>query len=120
VVVGAVLVVGGVAGNMAMDRVADDRADGIRRALRQELAAVPDATLADYPDSRETVEQLAARAVEDLPGRVVGSIRADADGDGQGSVVVAVETRWGIQTRCITAELRGDATVLTEVGSGGC
>jgi hypothetical protein len=35
-------------------------------------------------------------------------------------VVVAVETRWGIQTRCITAELRGDATVLTEVGSGGC
>jgi hypothetical protein len=120
VVVGSVLVVGGVLATMAMDRVADDRADRIRRALRQELVAVPDETLADYPGTRDAIEGRAARAVDDLPGRVVGSIRGDGDGGRDGPVVVAVETRWGIQSRCVTAELRGDATVLTDVDSGGC
>jgi hypothetical protein len=46
----------------------------------------------------------------------VGSARPEDDDP----VIVAVETRWGIQARCVTAELRGDATVLTEVDAGGC
>jgi hypothetical protein len=111
-----VLVLGGTLANMAMNDVADDRAERIRRALRHDLVAVSDETLAGYPDTRDNIESLAVRAVADLPGRVVGSARLD-DGD---PVVVAVETRWGIQARCVTAELRGDATVLTEVDSGGC
>jgi hypothetical protein len=114
--VGGVLVVGGVLGNMAMNNVADDRAERIRRVLRDDLAAVSDETLAGYPETRGTIESLAAEAVDDLPGRVVGSARPDEDDP----VVVAVETRWGIQARCVIAELRGDGTVLTDVDSGGC
>jgi hypothetical protein len=84
--------------------------------LHRDLAAVADETLADYPDTQDTIEALAAEAVRGLPGRVVGSARPE-EGD---PVIVAVETRWGIQSRCVTAELRGAATVLTEVDSGGC
>ena len=73
-------------------------------------------TLANYPASRDSIESRAAGVVRDLPGRIVGSARPDEDGP----VIVAVETRWGIQARCVTAELRGDATVLTEVHSGEC
>ena len=113
---GGVLVLGGTLANMAMNDVADDRAERIRRALRQDLVAVSDETLAGYPGTRSTIESLAAEVVDDLPGRVVGSARPDEDGP----VVVAVETRWGIQARCVTAELRGDGTVLTDVDSGGC
>ena len=116
VVVGGFLVVGGILANMAMNNVADDRAERIRRALRNDLVAVSDEVLADYPETRSSIESRAAGAVRDLPGQVVGSARPD-DGD---PVAVAVETRWGIQSRCIIAELRGDATVLTEVRSGGC
>jgi hypothetical protein len=116
VVVGGVLVVGGTLANVAMNNVADDRAERIRAALRQDLVSVSDETLGDYPDTRDSIESRAAGAVRDLPGRVVGSARPD-EGD---PVIVAVETRWGIQVRCVTAELRGDATVLTEVHSGGC
>lgn len=116
VVVGGVLVVGGTLANVAMNNVADDRAERIRAALRQDLVSVSDETLGDYPDTRDSIESRAAGAVRDRPGRVVGSARPD-EGD---PVIVAVETRWGIQVRCVTAELRGDATVLTEVHSGGC
>jgi hypothetical protein len=116
VVVGGVLVVGGTLANVAMNNVADDRAERIRAALRQDLVSVSDETLGDYPDTRDSIESRAAGAVRDRPGRVVGSARQD-EGD---PVIVAVETRWGIQVRCVTAELRGDATVLTEVHSGGC
>jgi hypothetical protein len=116
VVVGGVLVAGGTLANVAMNNVADDRAERIRAALRQDLVSVSDETLGDYPDTRDSIESRAAGAVRDLPGRVVGSARPD-EGD---PVIVAVETRWGIQVRCVTAELRGDATVLTEVHSGGC
>ena len=115
-IVGGFLVVGGILANMAMNNVVDDRAERIRRALRHDLVAVSDETLADYPESRDSIESRAVGAVRDLPGRVVGSARP-GDGD---PVIVAVETRWGIQARCVTAELRGDATVLTEVHSGGC
>ncbi len=116
VVVGGVLVAGGTLANVAMNNVADDRAERIRAALRQDLVSVSDETLGDYPDTRDSIESRAAGAVRDLPGRVVGSARPD-EGD---PVIVAAETRWGIQVRCVTAELRGDATVLTEVHSGGC
>jgi hypothetical protein len=116
IVVGGVLVVGGAIANVAMGNLADDRAAGVRRALRHDLAAVSDETLAAYPASRPTVESLVVQAVRDLPARVVGSAQP-ADG---GPVLVAVETRWGLQARCVTAELRGDATVLTEVAGGAC
>ena len=115
-IVGGLLIVGGTLANMAMNNVVDDRAERIRQALRHDLVAVSDETLADYPASRDSIESRAAGAVRDLPGRIVGSARPDEDDP----VIVAVETRWGIQARCVTAELRGDATVLTEVHSGGC
>ena len=35
-------------------------------------------------------------------------------------VVVAVQSGWGWQIRCVEAELRGDATVLTYVRSRPC
>jgi hypothetical protein len=113
--VGGVLVVGGALANVAMNNAVDDRAEDIQRALRNDLVAVSDETLADYPESRESIESRAVEAVRDVPGRVVGSARRDDD-----PVVVAVETRWGIQARCVTAELRGDGVVLTEVHGGGC
>jgi hypothetical protein len=116
VIVGGVLVLGGILANVAMNNVADERAERIRRALRHDLAAVSDETLADYPETRDSIESQAARAVGDLPGGVVGSAQPD-EGD---PVIVAVETRWGIQARCVTAELRGGGTVLTEVKSSGC
>ncbi|MGH9215861.1 MAG: hypothetical protein ACRDZS_06365, partial [Acidimicrobiales bacterium] len=49
VVVGGVLVVGGTLANVAMNNVADDRAERIRAALRQDLVSVSDETLGDYP-----------------------------------------------------------------------
>jgi hypothetical protein len=116
VVVGGVLVVGGTLANMAMNNAVDDRAERIRRALRHDLVAVSDEDLAGYPETRDSIESRAMEAVRDLPGRVVGSARPEDDDP----VIVAVETRWGIQARCVTAELRGDATVLTEVDAGGC
>jgi hypothetical protein len=116
VIVGGVLVVGGTLANVAMNNAVDERAEDIQRALRHDLVAVSDETLADYPESRESIQSRAVEAVRDLPGQVVGSARPD-QGD---PVIVAVETRWGIQARCVTAELRGDATVLTEVHAGDC
>jgi hypothetical protein len=116
VVAGGTLVVGGAFANIGMSRAADDHADDIRQALRHDLAAVSDEALAHYPDSHDAIEAMAERAVRHLPGRVVGLARRDDDGP----VTVAVETRWGLQSRCITAELRGDATVLTEVHHGSC
>jgi hypothetical protein len=116
VIVGGFLVVGGTLANVAMNNAVDERAEGIQRALRHDLVAVSDETLADYPESRESIESRAVEAVRDLPGRVVGSARPH-QGD---PVIVAVETRSGIQARCVTAELRGDATVLTEVHAGDC
>jgi hypothetical protein len=115
VVVGGLLVVGGAFANVLMANAADDHAGDIRRALRHDLSAVSDETISGYPDTREAIESAAARAVRDLPARVVGSAQ-----DEHGPVVVAVETRWGMQSRCVTAELRGDATVLTDVHHGDC
>jgi hypothetical protein len=116
VVVGGFLVVGGILATMAMNNAVDDRAERIRRALRDDLVAVSDDDLADYPETRDSIESRAVGAVRGLPAQVVGSARPH-DGD---PVIVAVETRWGIQARCVTAELHGDATVLTEVHSGAC
>jgi hypothetical protein len=116
VVVGGTLVVGGAVANVLMSNAADGHADDVRRALRHDLAAVSDETLAGYPGTRDVIESSAERAVRDLPAKVVGSLWRDDDQ----MVVVAAETRWGLQSRCVTAELRGRATVLTEVDHGGC
>jgi hypothetical protein len=114
--VGGVLVVGGAVANVAMNNAVDDRAEDIQRALRNDLVAVSDETLADYPESRKSIEARAVESLRDLPGGVVGSAHRDEDDP----VIVAVETRWGIQARCVTAELRGDGVVLTEIHGGGC
>ncbi|MGH9112472.1 MAG: hypothetical protein ACRDZN_09300 [Acidimicrobiales bacterium] len=116
VVVGGILLVGGTLANGGMSNAADDHAGDVRWALRHDLAAVSDETLAGYPGSRDVIESAAERAVRDMPARLIGSVWRDDDE----MVVVAVETRWGLHSRCITAELRGSATVLTEVGHGSC
>jgi hypothetical protein len=59
--VGGILVVGGALANVAMNNAVDDRAGDIQRALRNDLVAVSDEALADYPESRDSIE---SRAVE--------------------------------------------------------
>lgn len=115
VVVGGVLLVAASFANVWMANGADDEADGVRRALRRGLASVPDQVLDDFPDSTPEIERAAARALRGRPGRLVDVSQPDGD-----EVVVAVETSWGWQLRCVEAELRGDATVLTDHESGPC
>jgi hypothetical protein len=102
-------------GNMAMASAADDTASDVRRSLRRELAAVDDDTLAAYPASAGEIEALAVDALVGQPARVLGVDRSHAD-----AVVVAVQSGWAWQVRCIRAELRGDATVLTYVEAHPC
>jgi hypothetical protein len=114
-VVGGTLLVTAAVANMLMSRAADAAADDVRGSLRHELALVSDDALADYPDSAATIEEAAVRAVAGEPARVLGSDRPDGD-----EVVVAVQSGRGWQVRCIRAELRGDATVLTYVDTRPC
>ena len=102
-------------GNMAMASAADDTAGEVRRALRHELAAVDDDTLAAYPQTAGEIEAVAVDALMGQPARVLGVDRPEAD-----AIVVAVQAGWAWQVRCIRAELRGDATVLTYVESRPC
>jgi hypothetical protein len=102
-------------GNMAMAASADDTASNVRRSLRRELASVDDATLAAYPASAGEIEAVAVDALVGQPARVLGVDRPDPD-----AVVVAVQSGWAWQVRCIRAELRGDATVLTYVDAHPC
>jgi hypothetical protein len=102
-------------GNMAMASAADDTAGEVRRALRHELAAVDDDTLAAYPQTAGEIEAVAMDALVGQPARVLGVDRPDDD-----TVVVAVQSGWAWQVRCIRAELRGDATVLTYIESRPC
>jgi hypothetical protein len=102
-------------GNMAMAASADDTATNVRRSLRRELAVVDDDTLADYPASAGEIEAVAVDALVGQPARVLGVDRPEPD-----AVVVAVQSGWAWQVRCIRAELRGDATVLTYVDSHPC
>jgi hypothetical protein len=102
-------------GNMAMASAADDTAGEVRTALRRELAAVDDDTLAAYPQTAGEIEAVAVDALVGRPARVLGVDRPEDD-----AVVVAVQSGWAWQVRCIRAELRGDATVLTYVESRPC
>ena len=102
-------------GNMAMASTADDTAAEVRTALRRELAAVDDDTLAAYPQTAGEIEAVAVDALVGQPARVLGVDRPEDD-----AIVVAVQSGWAWQVRCIRAELRGDATVLTYVESRPC
>jgi hypothetical protein len=102
-------------GNMAMASAADDTAGEVRTALRRELAAVDDDTLAAYPQTAGEIEAVAVDALVGQPARVLGVDRPEDD-----AIVVAVQSGWAWQVRCIRAELRGDATVLTYVESRPC
>lgn len=102
-------------GNMAMASAADDTAGEVRTALRRELAAVDDDTLAAYPQTAGEIEAAAVDALVGQPARVLAVDRPEDD-----AIVVAVQSGWAWQVRCIRAELRGDATVLTYVESRPC
>jgi hypothetical protein len=113
--VGGSLMLAAALGNVAMADAADDTAADVRRALRRELAAVDDDTLAGYPGTAGEIEAVAVDALVGEPARVLGVDRPDTD-----AVVVAVQSGWAWQVRCVRAELRGDATVLTYVDSRPC
>jgi hypothetical protein len=115
VIVGGLLVVGVSWANIAMAHAIDDEADAVRAALRRELRTIDDATLAAYPGTADRIEQAAAAAIVERSARVVGSDRPDRD-----EIVVAVDVALGWQNRCVTVELRGAATVLTERALGPC
>ena len=113
--VGGTLMLVVAAGNLMMARAADSAADEVRTALRRDLAAVSDEMIEGYPATRQAIEDVAAEAVAGGPGRVLGSAQVD-----EHEVVVAVQSGWGWQVRCVEAEMRGDATVLTYVRSRPC
>ncbi|HET6774018.1 MAG TPA: hypothetical protein VFH36_11945 [Acidimicrobiales bacterium] len=112
--VGGTLMIAASLGNMALADAADDTARDVRANLRRDLATVSDDAIADYPRSAEAIETVAVESLAGVSARVLGS-RADGD-----AVVVAVQSGWGWQVRCVEAELRGDATVLTYVRSQAC
>jgi hypothetical protein len=113
--VGGTLMLVVAVGNLLMTGAADSAADEVRTALRRDLAAVSDEMIEGYPATRQAIEDVAAEAVAGGPGRVLGSAQVD-----EHEVVVAVQSGWGWQVRCVEAELRGDATVLTYVRSRPC
>jgi hypothetical protein len=112
--VGGTLMIAASLGNMALADAADDTARDVRANLRRDLATVSDDAIADYPRSAEAIETVAVESLAGVSARVLGS-RADGD-----EVVVAVQSGWGWQVRCVEAELRGDAMVLTYVRSRPC
>jgi hypothetical protein len=113
--VGGTLMLVVAVGNLMMAGAADSAADEVRTALRRDLAAVSDEMIEGYPATRQAIEDVAAEAVAGGPGRLLGSAQVD-----EHEVVVAVQSGWGWQVRCVEAELRGDATVLTYVRSRPC
>jgi hypothetical protein len=113
--VGGSLLLATAALNVVMGRAADDTAEEVRRSLRHDLSLVSDEEIADYPASSAQIERLARSAVAGHPAQVLGTTQPDGD-----EVVVAVQSGWGWQVRCIRAELRGDATVLTYVDPRPC
>lgn len=117
VVVGGTLLVALSILDVWMSNTADDEADDIRATLRRELAVVPDATLAAFPETADELAERARAALVDegLPGRVVGVERPE-----RGEVVVVVESGLAWHPRCVEAELRGDHTVLTQRRSRPC
>jgi hypothetical protein len=115
VTVAGTLLVAAAFANVWMANKADDEADRVRRALRGGLAPVQDTTLDEFPDSVPVIEAAARRALADESARLVRISQPDDD-----EVVVAVETSWGWQLRCVEAELRGGGTVLTDPRTGPC
>ncbi|HEX8804139.1 MAG TPA: hypothetical protein VF743_08095 [Acidimicrobiales bacterium] len=115
VIIGGSLLVIASFANVWMANVADDQAEDVRRALRTGLVDVTDETLAAFPETSAAIERAAARALAREPAVVVGATQPDGD-----EVVVAVESRWGWQIRCVEAELRGAGTVLTDADDGPC
>jgi hypothetical protein len=114
-VVGGSLLLAATIGNAVMAAAADRAADDARRSLRRELATVSDEVIDGYPGTATAIEQAAIKALAGQPARVLGSARPDHE-----EVVVAVQSGSGWQIRCIRAELRGDAVVLTYVESRPC
>lgn len=114
-VIGGTLLVAAAILNLTMGRAADATADDLRASLRRQLALVSDESIADYPRSAPAIERRAVQAVGDRPARVLGTARPDGE-----EIVVAVQSGWGWQVRCVRAELRGDATVLTYVAARPC
>jgi hypothetical protein len=116
-VLGGTLLVAAALANVWMANAADDEADQIRRSLRSGLAFVSDEAIDAFPESGPAIGQAANRTLsrDHRPGHVVRVTRPDGD-----EVVVAVETSWGWQLRCVEAELRGQGTVLTEHHTGPC
>jgi hypothetical protein len=113
--VGGSLLLATAALNVVMGRAANATADEVRRSLRHDLSLVSDEEIADYPASSGEIEQMARSAVAGHQAQVLGTTQPDGD-----EVVVAVQAGWGWQMRCIRAELRGDATVLTYVDPRPC
>jgi hypothetical protein len=114
VTVAGTLLVAAAFANVWMANKADDEADRVRRALRGGLAPVQDTALDEFPDSVPVIETAARRALAGEPARLVRITQPDDE------VVVAVETSWGWQLRCVEAELRGGGTVLTDPHTGPC
>jgi hypothetical protein len=116
--VGGTIMIAASLGNMALADAADETARDVRANLRRDLATVSDEAIVDYPRSAGAIETVAVESLAGVPARVLGS-RADGD-EVVVVVVVAVQSGWGWQVRCVEAELRGDALVLTYVRSRPC
>jgi hypothetical protein len=114
-VVGGTLMIAVALANLVMAGAADGTAEDVRTQLRRELAAVSDEAIDRFPSSADTIEAAAVTAVDGEPARVLGVVQPD-----EGEVIVAVQSGWGWHVRCIEAELRGDAVVLTYVRSRPC
>jgi hypothetical protein len=114
-VIGGTLMICAAIGNLLMAGAADSAADDVRGALRRDLSTVSDAQISAYPDSADAIEAVASEALQGERGQLLGSAQRD-----DGEVVVAVQSGWGWQVRCIEAELRGDAMVLTYVRPQPC
>ncbi len=114
-VVGGTLMIAVAIGNLLVAGAADSTAVDVRERLRGELAVVADEIIDRYPGSADVIERAAAEAVQGESAQVLGSTRSD-----RGHVVVAVQSGWGWHIRCVEAELRGDAVVLTYVSSSPC
>jgi hypothetical protein len=114
-VVAGTLMLAAAVGNLLVAGAADGDADRVRTALRRDLAVVSDELIEGYPDTRGAIEDVALAAVAGQPGQLLGTAQVD-----DGEVLVRVQSGRAWQVRCVEAELRGDATVLTYVRSEPC
>jgi hypothetical protein len=113
--VGGTLMIGVAVSNLVMAGAADSAAERVRDALRRDLSTISDEQIDGYPGSASAIEAVAADALRGQPARLLGSAQVD-----EGEVLVAAQSGWGWQVRCVEAELRGDAMVLTYVRPRPC